>query len=233
MTEAEWQRCSDSRQMMDFLRVHASNRKLRLLAVAFCRSVSSLIHEDRSNEAMRVLEQFADRQASQSRLKACRDQFRLNPPTLTGIWGISLDALLTVQAAIQPRAWHAAKESATCAVNSLSFAAIQGQSEEDLAVRRSRRAVASRLERANQAGLVREMFGNPFCPVAHNPGWLTVTAVGLAEAIYTNRAFDRLPILADALEDAGCTTRDILDHCRQPGDHVRGCWVVDLVLGKS
>src|SRR5581483_3643837 len=55
----------------------------------------------------------------------------------------------------------------------------------------------------------------------------------LAQAIYDERAFDRLPILADALEEAGCTNADILNHCRQPGEHVRGCWVVDLLLGKS
>ncbi len=55
----------------------------------------------------------------------------------------------------------------------------------------------------------------------------------LARSIYDDRAFDRLPVLADALEDAGCTDAAILDHCRGPGPHVRGCWVVDLILGKS
>jgi hypothetical protein len=55
----------------------------------------------------------------------------------------------------------------------------------------------------------------------------------LAKAIYGERAFDRLPILADALEEAGCTNAELLGHCRQPGVHVRGCWVVDLVLGKE
>jgi hypothetical protein len=55
----------------------------------------------------------------------------------------------------------------------------------------------------------------------------------LARGIYDDRAFDRLPILADALEDAGCHDTAILDHCRQPGPHVRGCWVVDLLLGKE
>jgi hypothetical protein len=57
--------------------------------------------------------------------------------------------------------------------------------------------------------------------------------VHLAQAICEERAFDRLPILADALEDAGCTNADVLDHCRQPGEHVRGCWVVNLLLGKE
>jgi hypothetical protein len=74
--------------------------------------------------------------------------------------------------------------------------------------------------------------GNPFHPIALDPMWLMPSVKHLAEAIYEDRAFDRLPILADALEDAGCTNADILNHCRQPGEHVRGCWVVDLLLDK-
>jgi hypothetical protein len=84
-----------------------------------------------------------------------------------------------------------------------------------------------------QADIVRDILGNPFRPVTINPAWQTSNAVALAQSIYDDRAFDRLPILADALEDAGCDNADILNHCRQPGDHVRGCWVVDLVLGMA
>src|SRR6185369_15625565 len=90
-----------------------------------------------------------------------------------------------------------------------------------------------RFWRASQATLLKDIFGNPFRPVAVDPAWLTSTVVALAEGIYADRAFDRMPSLADALEDAGCDNADILNHCRQPGEHVRGCWVVDLVLGKS
>jgi hypothetical protein len=82
-------------------------------------------------------------------------------------------------------------------------------------------------------GSLRDVFGNPFRPVTVNPTWQTATVVSLAQAIYDERAFDRMPILADALEDAGCTNADVLNHCRQPGEHVRGCWVVDLLLGKQ
>ncbi len=78
-----------------------------------------------------------------------------------------------------------------------------------------------------------EVFGNPFRPVALDPAWLTSTAVAIAQGIYDDRAFDRMPILADALQDAGCENADILAHCRGEGPHVRGCWVVDLVLGKT
>jgi hypothetical protein len=84
-----------------------------------------------------------------------------------------------------------------------------------------------------QAQLLRDVIGNPFRPVALDPRWLTSTVVALAAGIYADRAFDRLPILADALEDAGCDSADILAHCRSDGPHARGCWVVDLVLGKS
>jgi hypothetical protein len=84
--------------------------------------------------------------------------------------------------------------------------------------------------------LCRCIFKNPFRPASLDPGWLAWndgTVVKLARSIYEERAFDRLPILADALEEAGCTDADMLAHCRGPGPHVRGCWVVDTLLGKG
>jgi hypothetical protein len=73
----------------------------------------------------------------------------------------------------------------------------------------------------------------PFRPVPTDPSWLTPTVTNLAQAIYDDRVYERMPILADALEDAGCTNQDILNHCRQPGEHVRGCWVTDLLTGRE
>jgi hypothetical protein len=93
--------------------------------------------------------------------------------------------------------------------------------------------VEGREERLQQCLLFREIFGNPFRPVAADPAWLTSAVVSLARAIYNDRAFDHMPILADALQDAGCDNPDILDHCRGPGSHVRGCWVVDAVLNQQ
>jgi hypothetical protein len=81
--------------------------------------------------------------------------------------------------------------------------------------------------------LVKEIFGNPFRPLTINPSWLTSTVLALATGIYDEKAFDRMPILADALQDAGCDNEQILNHCRQPGVHVRGCFVVDLLLNKK
>ncbi|WP_439623223.1 hypothetical protein [Gemmata sp.] len=83
------------------------------------------------------------------------------------------------------------------------------------------------------ANVTRDIFGNPFRPVAFDPAWRTSTAVAIAQGVYESRDFGAMPILADALQDAGCDSGDILTHCRGPGPHVRGCWVVDLVLGKG
>jgi hypothetical protein len=85
-------------------------------------------------------------------------------------------------------------------------------------------------ERARQCHLLREIFGDPFRPVAVDPRWLTSDVRSVARGIYAERAFDGMPILADALQDAGCDAAGVLDHCREPGEHVRGCWVLDLLL---
>ena len=82
--------------------------------------------------------------------------------------------------------------------------------------------------------LFRDIFGNPFRPVTFSPNWRTDTAVSLARQMYDAREFSTMPILADALQDAGCDRDDVLSHCRDPrGVHARGCWVVDLVLGRE
>jgi hypothetical protein len=89
---------------------------------------------------------------------------------------------------------------------------------------------------AKNCELIRDIFGNPHSSPAIDSAWLgwnDRTILKVSQAIYEERAFDRLPILADALEDAGCNVADIVDHCRGPGPHVRGCWVIDLLLDKE
>jgi hypothetical protein len=88
-------------------------------------------------------------------------------------------------------------------------------------------------DRGSTCHYLRCIFGNPFKPITLNPSWLTATVKALAEQIYNNRAFERMPVLGDALEEAGCTVAEVLEHCRNSGEHVRGCWVVDKVLGKE
>ncbi|AMV27480.1 hypothetical protein VT84_23975 [Gemmata sp. SH-PL17] len=86
---------------------------------------------------------------------------------------------------------------------------------------------------AEQLHFLRDIFGNPFRPVTFSPEWRTSAVVALAAQMYESRDFSAMPILGDALQDAGCDRADVLSHCRGPGPHVRGCWVVDLVLGKE
>jgi hypothetical protein len=81
--------------------------------------------------------------------------------------------------------------------------------------------------------IIHDIFGNPFRPVAFAPEWRSSSTLGLATAMYESRDFSPMPVLADALEEAGCDHPDVLTHCRGAGPHVRGCWVIDLVLGKA
>ena len=88
-------------------------------------------------------------------------------------------------------------------------------------------------ERDQQLLFLRDIFGNPFRSVEIDPRWRTSNVVDLSQAIYQEQAFERMPILADALMDAGCDSEEMLNHCRGDGPHARGCWVVDLLLGKE
>jgi hypothetical protein len=87
--------------------------------------------------------------------------------------------------------------------------------------------------RAVALSIIDDIFAHPLRQVRFSPSWQTTTAIGIAQAMYDSRNFSAMPILADALEEAGCDSADVLAHCRGDGPHVRGCWVVDLVLSKS
>jgi hypothetical protein len=87
-----------------------------------------------------------------------------------------------------------------------------------------------------EAALLRDISGNPFRKIAVDPAWLAWnggSALSMAKRIYEEPCFEDIPVLADALEEAGCDNADLLTHCREPGEHVRGCWVIDLLLGKT
>src|SRR5207253_1730777 len=88
-------------------------------------------------------------------------------------------------------------------------------------------------EKRYQFGLIRELVGDPFRPITVNRAWLKGTIRHLAQSIDEEQAFAELPVLADALEDAGCADEAMLTHLRSPGPHLRGCWVIDLLLGKG
>lgn len=216
MTEQEWLACTDPAPMLEFLRGKASDRKLRLFTAACCRRIWHLLPNDWSRKAVEASELLADDLISVKQLDD------LLPRHLSG-WAATAVYDATMDARVED-ALRATDAAANAAAN--ASAGVDEVPVEDWKVARCN-------ERRIQAAILRDVCGNPFSHVALDLAWLMPKVTNLAQAIYTDRSFDRLPILADALEDAGCNNQDILDHCRQPGVHVRGCWVVDLLLEKE
>jgi hypothetical protein len=226
--------------MLGFLRGKVSNRKLRLFAAARCR----LFGPDWNDwwpirEAVEAAEQFSDGLCPAGQLTRFHQTWedfswdlRLNTIDPHGGSTVLLPdrlGLVLVQAVSSPEAGPAAR----------------GALYDDLESYFVGPWKDGRQERRAECQLLREVFGNPFRPVTASPAWRSPQVVGLAQAAYDQRdAFTgrgwtstlnpaRLAVLADALEEAGCTDADLLGHLRGPGPHVRGCWAVDLLLGKS
>ena len=218
MTEAEWLAATDPMPMLKHLRGEASDRKLRLVAVACCRRIWHLLTDERSRIAVDLAERDADGLVRETDLResaqAANEAYRYGNP----LGPHDNAAYASVHVGGRDR-WHSASSAAAYAAYAVRYPV--GGEEAKLA------------EQAHQTSLLRDIFGNPFRPVAIDPSWLTTDVRLLATGIYDDKAFDRMPILADALQDAGCTNDDILSHCRSEGPHVRGCWVVDLLLGKE
>ncbi len=218
MTEEEWLACTDPRPMLDFLRGVPSERKLRLFACACCRHawgrLPHLIVAGLDEiKGIEVAEGFADGSVGREELDRAFDELEAHSDTRDS------PARFATAARI-------AAEVSTCA----TFAIYSVQDD----------GVDPRDERVEQVSLLRDLFGNPFRPVTVSPAWQTPQLVALAQAAYEERELPagtldpaRLAVLADALEEAGCTDADILNHLGGPGPHVRGCWAVDLLLGKS
>jgi hypothetical protein len=223
VTETEWLACTDPTPMLEFLRGITSERKLRLFAVACCRRVWHLLVDERSHEAVEVAERFADGAATDKELEDAK----------SNAWEFSLHIVHEDERFfdLDQNARDAADAPAWAAEWSVDYGCEYGECPLRVVVA-TQRALGT-AEGNKQASLVRCIFGNPFRPVAVDAGWLTPGVVGLARTIYEGRAFNRMPELADALEQAGFANADILAHCREPGPHVRGCWVVDGLLGKE
>jgi hypothetical protein len=250
MTEQEWLECVDPRLMLEYLRDKASDRKLRLFTVACCRHIAAYTnHEEWGSQtnshikmALATSERYADGQVDGSEWQRAReraekairqlDEFlELPEHDRDGIYiGPPLSGARAACATTEEKGIDAAS-IVIARVTELMGSLKTWASWQSLLTFNYRGAVAS--ERKYQCLLLRDIFGNPFRPVPVDTAWLTSTVGNSATAIYNKRAFNRLPILADALEDAGCTNADILNHCRQPGEHVRGCFIVDLVMGKE
>ncbi len=226
MTESEWLACAHPAQMVECLRGKASERKLRLLACGYFRLLPEGYTSATLAEACAAAEGCADGQVTIDKLNRLRSE-RVIAFVMTE--GIRTENKIR-QLLLSPRrmVWQSAQEFAALVVR-LRGEAVFGdfRSGGGESIHRQREA-----DRAGVARLIADIVGDPFRTVSVEPSWLASTVVQFAAGVYADRAFDRLPILADALEEAGCDNADMLSHCRGPGPHVRGCWVVDLLLGK-
>ena len=248
MTEAEWLACADPGEMLWFLEnkqkkppkrkwPKLTERKQQLFACACCRRIWHLLVDERSRRAVEVAERCADGSVTNEELVAAAadayaaatddrayDNDDMAAPECAARNAIGIydsnGAISTMTPSFN--AWNAAESTAWAIANRASEAPGEGVWE-----------AACCAEELAQADLVRDIIGNPFRPILLDAVWLTPAVVQLAQTIYDDRAFDRLPELADALQDAGCDNDEILAHCQGPGPHARGCWVVDLILGKA
>jgi hypothetical protein len=251
MTEEEWLACTDPRRMLEFLGGGATERKLRLFMSACCRPLWHLL-ERRSQEGVQIAERFVDglaseverfaaaiaaTEATRSINSRAQDEeaaaYRSGADDGDPYWGTAGNAALgaRLEASLLARCavatdfrgrWRNARADAWTAL----FADAWGHDYQE--------------EQARQCHLLRDVFGNPSRPTTFTAACLTDIARDLAAATYDERSLPlghldlaRLAVLSDALEEAGCTDTAILSHLRLPGPHVRGCWPLDLVLGKA
>jgi hypothetical protein len=242
VTEADWNSCTDPQKMLEFLRGKVSDRKLRLFACACCRQVWHLL-DRQGRTIVKVAEDFAEGKAPQQKLSKANAAAQAAAGHAR--WDVPSDAS-------SPSAWAAASGAAR------STAQKAGQAAAQKAVRTAVYDEDTRDDPGNnpwdnawnaaekevhkaQAALLRDIV--PFQPVSISPvilAWNDQTIPKLVQTIYEERELpsghldpERLAVLADALEEAGCDNADILGHLRGPGPHTRGCWPLDLLLGKS
>jgi hypothetical protein len=222
MKEADWRACTDPQWMLAFLQGKASDRKVRLFACACCRLVFSefFIFDGDIERAIETAEWYADG-------LACEDMRREAEQAAQNVeFGTSYDCLVN-----QVLVATVSKTLSAIDVWRRLVKYCQRYTCDDWRIPRIDKLATDGCQ------VLREVFGPlPFRPVVVEASWMAWhdgAITKLAQAIYDDRAFNRLSILAEALEEAGCTDRDILVHCRQSGDHVLGCWVADLLLGKE
>lgn len=217
MTEEQWLACTDPGPMLRFLRGKGLARKRRLFAVASCQRIANDL-ADVSRIALDVAERYADGLATETERMAAWIEAGF-------IVDRSLDAFSVPS---NMPAW--------CA-----YRAVESTNQFNRVTSRTRDAalwIASvgllpTVGHAPLVGLLRCIFANPFRPPSLPDSKRTATVLALAASIYEERAFDRMPVLADALEEAGVTDPSILSHCRDADSHARGCHVLDGILRKD
>jgi hypothetical protein len=249
LTEAEWLASADPDALLGHVTGWASARKLRLFCCGYWQRLALLWRDDIGGPEVEVAYRHADGLANERQLWAAHaaaqgiltalSDSHPNPPQGDRHARYLAQAARAATAALS---MQAARD--TIALAPWAREEISGEPAPQGAFRRMWTAATDVLsgfrhrspEHAAQAVLLRDLFGNPFRQSFLNPS-LRARSQGviqqLAEAMYADRAFDRLPLLADAIEEVGGTDAAILDHCRHPGPHYRGCWVIDLILGRE
>jgi hypothetical protein len=225
MTEVEWLACPERDRLLDHAMPRLGPRKLRLFSCAVGRRVWPLLTDPRSCRAVEVAELISEEVGYGD--GGWRKHSDL-------CWAAADAAHAAEEEALSP-ARQARARAAWLTLATARFA-IPYHVKYHAAFVVGIGAETRHVEGLFQCRLVRDLCGNPFRSVAVDPNWRRWhddTVAKMARIIYDEQRFDDLPILADALEDAGCDNANILAHCRGPGPHVRGCWVVDLLLGKD
>jgi hypothetical protein len=228
--------------MLHYLRCEAKvvrspegRRKLRLFACGCCRQVWPLIEDHRSRRLVDLCEQLADGLADVSQLADAEVAARAakSNADIASAGMSPMTHIRKVGAAVQAALYTAARNAAEAA--RLSSASALCSVAGYWHIREPNPAWEA--HEKQQAALARCIFGNPFRPVALAPSvlaWNDRLVVRLAQAIYDERRWADLPLLGDALLDAGCDNEEVIAHCREPGAvHFRGCWVVDLLTGRG
>jgi hypothetical protein len=219
LTEKRWLAAPRWGSIIESVEKPKHARKLRLFGCACCRRIWEMLTDGASREAVEAAERFADGEIGKVELALARKAAKREI-------GPGLPRSYT------PQQW-AAQGAMLVTLQSL------GDSGRSAAGRVAGAVHDAKLrhhleEQRLQTPTFRDIFGNPFRPVVFPDSRRSESAVALARTAYDTRNFTLLPILADALEEAGCDHPDVLTHCRQPDAvHVRGCWVVDGVLGRS
>ena len=222
MTEAEWLTCTDPRPMLEFLRGRVSERKLRLFAVACARLIWDRIPKGVAREAVEAAERCADGVPWEAELSQyCRAMYRMpvDHGQRTG------ENWFSTHTEDERAVYFTALKTTAAGCGLANIPTGIGWSE------------GAKLTGSRQPDLIRDIFGNPFRPTVVDPLWLTWnngTIPAVARAIYDGggKVEDHV-VLAGLLDDSGCDDVAIMDHCHGPGPHVRGCWVIDMLVGKG
>jgi hypothetical protein len=239
MDQAEWEAANEPEKMLEALRERgASERRLRLFTVALCRRIWPLITDERNRNAVEVAERYTDGLAGKKELAQARSAAR------SASWNVAAARARQVSWDAPGRvAWRTVCEKVDAAAKQASQSSCWLAACKPVALGSHHGWEVGDLagERLRQADLLRDIFGNPFRPApAIAPAWLRPSVRSLAEAAYRERQLpsgrldkDRLAVLADALEEAGCSDAELLGHLRSAGPHVRGCFALDAILGRA